>query len=147
MVDGKNFGSPGQKRRKNQTSDLLWIAPLSGRKALHLTFFFAPRSLRLTFGGSHPLAVVVVVGGGGGRLTLLYSICILYDVYVYIGLTHVPIYIYIYISYRDRDFMMSRVLYNIILYYMDIRLQCAAIHPTSLYEKRSVQMSVIFTFS
>lgn len=94
MVDGKNFGSPGQKRRKNQTSDLLWIAPLSGRKALHLTFFFAPRSLRLTFGGSHPLAVILG-GGGGGRLTLLYSICILYDVYVYIGLTHVYIYKYI----------------------------------------------------
>lgn len=81
VVDGKNFGNPGQKRRKNQTSDLLWIAPLSGRKALHLTFFFAPRSLRLTFGGSHPLAVDVDVdvgGGGGGRLTLLYNIYYIY---------------------------------------------------------------------
>jgi len=95
VVDGKNFGNPGQKRRKNQTSDLLWIAPLSGRKALHLTFFFAPRSLRLTFGGSHPLAVDVDVdvgGGGGGRLTLLYNIYYIYIyVYVYIGLIRVYI--------------------------------------------------------
>jgi len=44
----------------------------------------------------------------------------------------------LYISYHDRDFMMSRVFYNKILYYMVMRL-C----PTSLYRTRAVQISTI----
>jgi len=54
---------------------------------------------------------------------------------------HYIILLYTYISYHDRDFMMSRVLYNIILYYMDMRL-C----PTSLHKTRAVQISTIYEY-